>query len=420
MQNALGQSNLIESKRLEMREAQEEYTQARAASLPQFSFSGSFGYANRQSNSSVASINDVSTSQETGGLRAGVSQPIYTGGQIKSQKRRAKAGITAAEQDLRATTSDVALSTIQAHLDVIRANNVLAIFTRSVANLEAQKTTTSLLFDYGEATIADASLVEARLQSTKVEAGQARLRLTESLTNYQFLTGQRANNLTPPPFVNLPPTLDQAVNIALVKNPDVLKARAEWDVAQNSLKIAKAQRLPSLSLDGAVSESLGQSDFVASSSAATLSMNLRVPFSLGGQYKSQIKQATHALSRRKFDERQTMVELRREITLKWNGLQTASDSINLRHQEIAANDAAYRSLQEQFQSGVTTQSELLSAESDLLSANIKLEDAKYQEQFLRAELLALLGNLDMAGHNISTSNSYVEAPLTNHIPRSRY
>ncbi|MGJ8560294.1 MAG: TolC family protein [Litorimonas sp.] len=420
MQNALGQSHLIESKRLEMREAQEEYTQARAASLPQFNFTGSFGYANRQSNSSVASINDVSTSQETGGLRAGVSQPIYTGGQNKSQKRRAKASISAAEQDLRATTSDVALSTIQAHLDVIRANNVLTIYTRSVANLEAQKTATSLLFDYGEATIADASLVEARLQSTKVEAAQAKLRLAESLTNYQFLTGQWANNLTPPSFANLPATLDQAVNMALVKNPDVLKARAEWDVAQNDLKIAKAQRLPSLSLDGAISESLGQSDFVASSSAATLSMNLRVPFSLGGQYKSQIKQATHALSRRKLDERQAMVELRREITMKWNALQTADDSINLRQHEIAANDAAYRSLQEQFQSGVTTQSELLSAESNLLAAHIKLEDAKYQEQFLRAELLALLGNLDMAGHTVPAANSYVEAPLTNQLHRSRY
>lgn len=420
MQNALGQSNLIESKRLEMREAQEEYTQARAASLPQFNLSGSFGYANRQSNSSVASIDDVSTSQETGGLRAGVSQPIYAGGQNKSQKRRAKASISAAEQDLRATTSNVALSTIQAHLDVIRANNVLNFYTRSVANLDAQKAATSLLFEYGEATIADTSLVEAQLQSTKVEAGQAELRLTDSLTNYQFLTGHRARNLAPPSFANLPATLDQAVNMALVKNPAVLKARAEWDVAQNDLKIAKAQRLPNLSLDGAVSEALGQSDFVASSSSATLSLNLRVPFSLGGQYKSQIQQANHVLSRRKVEERQTMMQLRRDITLKWNALQTANDSITLRQHEIDANDAAYRSLQEQFQSGVATQSELLSAESDLLSANIKLEDAKYQEQFLRAELLALLGNLDMAGHSVPAANSYVEAPLSNRLPRSRY
>jgi outer membrane protein len=404
IQNAVSQSGLIESKRLEIKEAQEGYIQARAASLPSFDFGGSLGFATRQSNSSVASIEDISTSQETGSVRAGISQVLYAGGQNKAQKKRAQASIAAAQQDLRATTSDVVLDSVRTHLDVIRTQNILALHQRSVANLEAQKTATNLLFEYGEATVADVSLVEARLQTTKIEAGQAQLRFSESHTNYQFLTGDLPGKLAPPKFERLPASLDQALDLALSRNPDVLRAQADWDIAESDLDIAKANRLPTLSLDGSVSESLGQSDFVASSSAATVSMNLRVPFSLGGQHRSKVKQAIHVLSRRKLDGQQAVINLRRDITLKWNALQIADYSINLREKEIAASDAAFRSLKDQFQSGVTTQSELLSAESDLLSAHIRLEDAQYQEQILRAELLDLLGSLDIAGqtpYNVS-------------------
>lgn len=411
LSNALRVDDRVAAGRASVDEVRESYIQARAAGLPQIELSGSYGYTDTRTEFVDPNLEDRSSQRDVASVQAEITQSLFDGGRVRSQKKRAKASISAAEHQLRATKTDVLFDTSLAHLDILRDQRIVELYELSVANLQAQKQATHLLVQYGEGTQADIALVEARLKSVEVQTAEARLQLDTSLTNYSYLTGQKPQGLASPSPVSLPPSLQEAIQIAETNNPDLQMAFYRRDVAHNDLKIAKAAGSPTLSLRGGLSESTGESDLISGHSAATVSLNLRVPFSLGGQYRSQKRQATHALSRSELETRQTIEDVRRHVTLIWNNIHTAQKTLDLRYQEILSSQTAFTTLSEQFKAGVATQSELLSSEQALLDANINFERAKHNEQNLRLRFQAILGVLD-SGNLAQAPSDFAQASHT--------
>ncbi|MGZ5473011.1 MAG: TolC family protein, partial [Thermoanaerobaculia bacterium] len=92
-------------------------------------------------------------------------------------------------------------------------------------------------------------LAQARARKAEADAGlaQAQGRRASAEAAYQRLTGKPAGDLAPlPELPPVPPTLDQALDMARASNPALRQAKAGVDVARAGVRSAKAEGMPTV------------------------------------------------------------------------------------------------------------------------------------------------------------------------------
>src|SRR5205085_6552766 len=191
---------------------------AKAAGRPQIS--GTVGINRDLSRSGIL---------ETGGhgptLSAGadVSYPLFNGGSVRNSVRAAETRVEAGRATLRAVEGDVFVLAVQSYMDVIRDRAIVELNANNVKVLETNLEATRDRFQIGDLTRTDVAQSEARLQLGRAQLADAQGQLATSEANYRRVIGHPAGQLAPPPpLPPLPTTDDQAVQIALANNPDLV------------------------------------------------------------------------------------------------------------------------------------------------------------------------------------------------------
>ncbi len=166
----------------------------------------------------------------TGGVD--FAYPIFQGGTVKNDIRAAKTRVEAGRATLRAVEGDVFTEAVGAYMDVIRDRAIVELNVNNVRVLETNLEATRDRFQIGDLTRTDVAQSEARLALSRSRLEVAQSRLTGSEENYRRVIGHRPGVLQPPPpLPPLPTTADQAVQIALVNNPDLIAASHQVEAA---------------------------------------------------------------------------------------------------------------------------------------------------------------------------------------------
>ena len=174
--------------------------------------------------------------------------PIYSGGAVKNAVRAARTRVEAGQFDLRATEASIFSNVVATYMDVIRDTAIVNLNRANVGVLTVNLEASSDRFEIGDLTRTDVAQSESRLEIAKGDLETARANLIRSKENYIALVGHEPGDLEPPPpLPNLPEQADQAVDIALGKNPDLLAAKERSDAAEFDIKSARAATKPQLS-----------------------------------------------------------------------------------------------------------------------------------------------------------------------------
>lgn len=156
--------------RVQVREIDENYIQARAQGRLNANISGNYGYStNRTSGSFGPGLPDQSLSSD-GGPYAGqfqIVQPLYQGGRVRALKDQAKAGIMAAREQLRGTEQELLLQGANAYSDVLRNEEVARIRRNSVSVLARQELAAQERFRVGVGTRTDIAQAQSRLAASE-------------------------------------------------------------------------------------------------------------------------------------------------------------------------------------------------------------------------------------------------------------
>src|SRR5688500_15258843 len=232
----------ITAQRAQLRTLDESVQIARAQGRPQLS-------------GTVGLNQDVYNSLGIGGrsvtLGANVSYPLFNAGSVRNGIRAANRRVDAGRAFLRAVEGDIFTEAVAAYNDVIRDRSIVTLNRNQVRVLETNLQASRDRFEVGDLTRTDVAQSEARLALARSALATAEGRLKSSEENYRRVIGELPDEPEPPPpLPPLPQTPDEAVDIALANNPDLIGANFQVTAAGLDVSVERAARLPTVSAVG--------------------------------------------------------------------------------------------------------------------------------------------------------------------------
>jgi len=382
--SAYRHSNLLEQNRAVLRAADEDVAGAIAALRPVFAFVAESGYART-----------VQTSGYSASIGLSASLSLFDSGRSRLSVLIAQETVLATREALVQVEQGVLLDAVSAYFDVRSALESVAINENSVRVIGEELRAAEDRFEVGEVTRTDVALAEAQLAAARASAAAASGSLSVAREAYKAATGHYPATLAPaPPTPALPATLEEAKAIALRTHPSVREAQRQVTVSELQVRLAAAQRGPSVD----ASVQAGRNDNGQDTMSAGVSMSQTL-YS-GGSLSSLHRQAIASRDRSRAALLQTGVTIGQSVGEAWSNIAVARAQISATEEQIRAATAAYNGVREEANLGARTTLDVLDAEQDLLDARASRINAEASLQVSIYSLLASMGLLTVEHLNL--------------------
>jgi outer membrane protein len=308
---------------------------------------------------------------------------------------RSALGIDAAKESvlaLRAALLDieqqVLLRSVAAFLEVRRAQAFVQLSQNNVRLLQEQLRATQDRFEVGEVTRTDVALVEARLAGGRSGLAAAEGDLARSRAEYLTAVGRLPGALeAPPPAPVAAASLNAAQQVALDRNPSILRVQREVAAAEIGVNIARATLYPRVTAGGQISN---DND---GNTLQSLTLGIGGPIYSGGAINSAIRASGARRDAVRSALLLTTQDVVQNVTNAWTNLEVFSAVIVATQEEVAAARLALEGAQEELQVGEGTTIDVLDRENELLTAQTNLIDAQTNRYLAAYALLARMGLL---------------------------
>ena len=329
------------------------------------------------------------------------SVPLYAGGGIRNSVRAAENRVEAGFASLRGTESAIFSAVVGAYMDVIRDEAIVELNRAQVGVLSVNLEATRDRFEIGDLTRTDVAQSEARLALQTSTLESARANLIRSKEIYIQLVGREPGKLeAPPPLPNMPAAPDEAVNVALEYNPDLIAAKESKEAAVFDRRAANAARLPFVSAVGGSTHSnnLGSIDTTLPydrwSQSAQIGVRASIPLYQGGEPAARIRQAQARLGQaQEFEiaaERDAIAQTRASYA-SWRASQ---EVITASERAVSANELSLEGTRAENSVGNRTILDILNAEQELLNSRVQLITARRNAYVAGFTLLAAMGRAE--------------------------
>jgi outer membrane protein TolC len=192
------------------------------------------------------------------------------------------------------------------------------------------------------------------------------------------------------PFAEAPVASEEdAVTQALLQRPDIKAAQAQIRAAERSVAAARAERLPSLSVNadyGVIGESPVQSH-----GTFTAAGTLSVPIWLGGRTAGDIEQANAALAQRRAELEDARSRVESEVRNAFLDLQTAISQVEVARQNLNVTRETLTLTRQRFDAGITDSVEVSQAQSSVASAELDYINSVFAHNVAKLSLARAAG-----------------------------
>jgi outer membrane protein TolC len=328
---------------------------------------------------------------------AGISSSVdlFTGGRRGAQLTQARAETRATEASLIEQRYAVTRNAKAAYFDVARAGDLIRSAEARLQRAEEGLGAADLRSQAGSATRSD--VLRARLEQTN--ARQALLQANNQKRAAMFSLG-RLVAIDGPVDVAGEQTLavdelslsaEHLLELALAQAPAVVTAEANERAALAGVRVSRSQYMPSLSGSGSYNWNNDAPSFTDLRSSWSLRMGLSFPvfnrFAREEAMERSNVQATVARYQLEDARRATRANL--EALL--GSLETSRLAIEIAREALSLAEEDLRVQQERYRLGVSTILEQVTSQENLVTAETSLIAAQYDYQLALAELEALVG-----------------------------
>ena len=327
----------------------------------------------------------------------GFTQPIVIGKTLEYLVDAAEAQVYAARERYSASEQQVLLGGVSAYMALWRDQALLEIESEaeeiSKGELEIVKRRALL----GEATRTDVILGEARLASASAERLAAIAARENSELVLARLLERTPDKVSTPQFLPAPAEgQSELIEIARTTHPSIEALRFDLDASYQNLLAARRALTPLVNLKGSYGHSVRDVDdgYDQRAQNVTLALELEIPFLVQGQFTDTYRRllATHRGLEQ--DHRRVRRQVEEAVSRAWNNRETASVRIEALKVSVRSSEEALTAVREENRVGLRSQSELYSAESDLLNARRSLVRARHDWVVSSFNLLAEAGRLN--------------------------
>lgn len=322
-----------------------------------------------------------------------VSQTLYDFGKVAGEVDKAKAGVRASEAQVQLSTDQVASATGQAWVD---AHLQLALVQIAREQLDGVQRLAALVAERAAKGATTRSDVEQA--NSRVEAARSQLLGAEADARRASLTLMHLTGRSEPVLISGDPPDWLAGDACRIggmdaDSPSVRLAVAQRDEAQADLRTARAQRLPTLSLQGSAGHAINDRSrlYGEYTNTSSVGVNLAMPLYEGGGTNARARAARYELSAAEEAADQARLETRQNFAdaqAQAQGWAQRTPVLQARVESIHATRDLYQ--QQYLQMGTRSLLDLLNAEQEFHTARI--EQAQGLHEQYRLAVLCLFNS----------------------------
>lgn len=185
-------------------------------------------------------------------------------------------------------------------------------------------------------------------------------------------------------------SLKEALNKAYEHRPDYISAKARVIAAQFTLRSAKAERYPTVGVNGYYGDE-GLKLFTNSHGVFNITGAVNFNIFDGGRIKSEILENDAELRNRRNEMENLRGQIDYEVRSSLLDLASSRDQVEVAESNMQLAKQSLQQSQDRFAAGVTNTVEVVQAQQAVADANENLISAQYQYNLAKVELARSLG-----------------------------
>ncbi|MFD0909219.1 TolC family outer membrane protein [Ruegeria arenilitoris] len=387
---AYNTSGLLEQNRALLRAADEDVAIALSALRPIINWTVrvSQDYAKSRAGTVVSS---VEPSRFFSGLT--LSQLVYDGGASILGKQSAQETVLATRQALIDIEQQVLFRATTAYLSVLLQEETVQIRQNNVNLSGEELRATQDRFEVGEVTRTDVALSEAQLASSQADLADARGDLSTAQAEYVNAVGKQPGRTAGQPRLpKLPGSLAEAISLAQRNHPAILSAQHQVRALDLTVQQQRAGLGPNVSLnaDAGITESYDNDDYT---NDASISLNFNQPIYAGGRLAANVRRAMAQRDASRANLLNVQKDITQGVTDAYVRFETATASLRASVERVRASQVAFDGIREEATLGARTTLDVLTAQQDLLDAQLAEVASRTERSLAAYQLLQAQGLL---------------------------
>jgi outer membrane protein len=388
MQAAVAFNPQIRSAQANRDASEARVTQAQGARLPHLEATGGVGY-NRYNAPGIADMSMYRPSN------AGISLslPLYTGGKLKAELAAAESDVRAADSMALDSQQTVMFNAGTAFLKVARTAELLKLAQGQQDLLAKELTQAQAELKAGIRTRTDVAQAESRLAGARAAVQQAQSDADDARTQFRSITGREPQGELLMPEPSGYPSKAEFIQTVLDHNPRLAAAAAQIDVAQEHYKAARAERLPTVSLQAGISRDQDSNPFLMKETNRTIGIQVRIPLYEGGMTMGKEAEKAAQIRQSEADRDDQHESLTADAEAAFNDYESTQAQLTALDQQVTAAATALDGARKELRVGTRTLLDVLNAEQELLDARVSHVNAVFQQTGDGLRMRALAGAL---------------------------
>ena len=333
---------------------------------------------------------------------------LFRAGADVANLKVAQSNIEAQRQlllDLQAATM---LSVAESYYAVLRAERSAAVLTNTLQLQQARLRDVEQQFNNGLATRLAVAQTRAQLENTRVLLVQAQSDVVNGRSTLALIVGVDSVGGPLRDDFRAPlalPTLAEWQESGLRVRPDLAALLAQQQSFRDAVQVAVARYYPSVSLN--VSGFLYR-EFYDDASRWNGILSANLPIFSAGLIRADVRTAWSLLRQASLDLSYGQRQARTEIAQAFENFTAAGKRIDALRDEVAAADEAYQQSRAAFQNGLGLNLDVLTSQDQLLSAQLDLSAAEFDQAVFYLDLRRAAGSLS----NIQLAEETGQYPAT--------
>ena len=377
------------------------YVEERAAALPQVTVSA-FASRNHDESQKAFGGDFIPVEQDNRGVEAGVSQALFTWGQVGAAIRAAKIGLATADDQLRLFRQAAARDVTAAFYDILLAKELSGIATQNLEQKLRHLDEARRKFAAGTATDYDVLAAEVAVENARPEVIRTENLVRLSRERLRFLLGRDGREVDVSGTLVAPvtpyPSFEESLPVALRNRPDLSDLRHRTGVAGELVKIASAGDKPRLDLKagyGWRELDAGYSD--ADGKVWTAGLFVTYPVFDGLRTRGKVAQAKSDERTLRIGEAKLLDSIALEVRGAIDAVQESGEIVKALSGTVAQAERLVTMAEKGFEFGVKTRLDVDDAQINLTQAKGNLARARRDYLVAQVTLRYVMGTLGESG-----------------------
>ena len=320
--------------------------------------------------------------------------PIFTGGNLSGQIKRAKANYQYNEVGVQRTYNEMRSTVTNGYFNMLQADNMQKLSAESVTRLEDHLKNVQAQYDVGVVAKVD-------VLRSQVELANAKQTLIQAENSYQVAEANMNKIVGLPMDTNLKldnllvynaydKNMDDCLAYAAEHRPELMQAKYGVDAAKGALMVARSGHMPQVA--ATASQAWSDTNWPGDENGKwAVGIGVEMNVFDTGVTLSKIHGAEADLKKAQETYRDTVDSVNLDVRSNYLGLREAEKRISTTKLAVEQADEDYRIAQLRYMSGVGTNTDVLDAQVALTQAKTNYTQALYDYNTSKTALETSIG-----------------------------